>query len=190
MTLSNFKLRSVFAKRAVSSTRVPPLASPHLHQSITLKLSPARGGLQFSFLRSTGLYGARRDQSSRAEAFERERSEVWPRRFAARQWRWAERTAAACLRSPDGSTWTRPDSLRDGGRDEQWDTERARHTCICMCTTVVYGREQYGKGGASGERQQSKVMSPWDKISVPEPTGKCFRFFFFFVSLNVRKWLI
>lgn len=201
--------RSVFAKKAASCSITCSVSiTPSLFNWALLEVWPqncagcAGGGLQFSFLRSTGLYGARWDQSRPVEAFERERSEVWPRRFAARQWRWAERTASACLRSPDSSTWTRLDSQRDRGRDEQWDTEhvchRARHTCICLCTTVVMSVTDTAKVGPRGSTRldwmqsfifcKSKVMSPWDKISAPELPGKCFCFCFSFPSMCVNDW--
>lgn len=128
MTLSNFLHRFVFAKRAAHSSSVP-LSPAHtfitpshsLWQSDPSLVPDVRGGVAVisrfhrPLLCQVGSIKAGR-------GLWEGRSEVWPRRFAVRRWRWAERTASACLRSPDSSTWTRPDSQEDRGRDEQQDT--------------------------------------------------------------------
>lgn len=131
--------------------------------------------------------------------------EVWPWRFAERQWRWAERTASACPSSPDGWNQTRQDNRRERGGDVQWDMElvhhHARHICIRMCATVGMNVNDVAKAGPQVSTRldwtqslmfrKGKIMSPWDKISAPKLTGKCFcLFIYLFISLNVRKWLI
>lgn len=183
-----------------------PLARSHLHHSL-IQPSPdssltaglcrkhrwREGGLQFFFLHSTGLYGARWDQSRPAEAFERERSEVWPQRIAARQWRWAARTASACLRSPDGSTKTRQDSQRDRGRDEQLACSPHLHLHVHDCGSE---RERYSKGGASGGHQAGldavsrsvrvKSCHREKRVALQNSRGNVFVFFPF----RQRTWMI
>lgn len=90
----------------VHDSRTPETS--HIRQSVsnsnlTLNLAPRIcRGLRSSPPRPAGLRGASWDQSRAGPRLTPRRGSkivVWPRRFAARRWRWADRTGAACLHS-------------------------------------------------------------------------------------------